>query len=854
MAYQNFYSNLPGVRSSFRDGILNALSPVSSPNVVVLGTASKGGSYTVYGDNGTNLLTSEFGASPLIYHLNQIKTLIGDTGSVGAIKVGGKEGHLVISKKLASSYELEDVIVINCKRREDNYFEKVKLILLPFEANGLVRQRVIIVDENSNALFDSENILSQSTETFEVTINNDFGIQNILYTPKAFASSLADQNALTCQDLLDFQKFDSSVLESMPSFSSLLFNEIYTFTSNSKESTGGQINSLVYNSPLTKIAPSSSSNTSSYNQLYAAGELVSEKLNQFTSSIFVAPEWHANIMAADISTLNPTKSNALKYDDDSLGYMYKVMYQGQPYVFMFGRKTPLLSSNLPDVDEEYSCPIKSSENETFLKFVLKSEEQRSLGDLLNLVELHFHPGKGTNACKEVFFNYKGRIECHIDVMTALDADLPATLTIATPFFDIKLMQNTKLSTTKVSLPIKVRLSKVSGTSVLSEAISVSESSLVSDPFIQTPFDLTGAYIPEEVMQKLLTLPTVLTNPAIVSMNNNQVREVNLAHQAAQLAYKASSVYNATIAVVGLADHVRLAKKLTDWVGYAPTFEIDSNQTIRIKKNGSGVFGNKFLYGSTDYRDKSAYGGFILTTGYLLPDQEPYGIDDADEALDAGGYPIDLGKNLVIVGSSATVSVNLEGNQSSNNGISTQNSSLFQVTNQSLASIVAAKIFASAENKEPIGPYNGAIRNVTAIPSFTSAQLNTFAIGRICMVDALSSSISALRTSALPNSDFTRLSTIRVANRLLRNVREIGLKYIGNTFGPALQSLQNEIDGYLISEIRMGMVQGNPAPSAQVYASKLDQIAGKVNVRLRFTPPFALESIQVDIAVQPPASL
>ena len=134
------------------------------------------------------------------------------------------------------------------------------------------------------------------------------------------------------------------------------------------------------------------------------------------------------------------------------------------------------------------------------------------------------------------------------------------------------------------------------------------------------------------------------------------------------------------------------------------------------------------------------------------------------------------------------------------------------------------------------------------------MLNTFAIGRICMVDAVTRSISSIKTAALPTSDFTRLSTIRVANRLLRNVREIGLKYIGNTFGPAMQSLQSEIDGYLVSEIRMNMVQGNPPPSAQVYASKLDQVAGKVNIRLRFTPPFALESIQVDMAVQPPANL
>jgi len=51
-----------------------------------------------------------------------------------------------------------------------------------------------------------------------------------------------------------------------------------------------------------------------------------------------------------------------------------------------------------------------------------------------------------------------------------------------------------------------------------------------------------------------------------------------------------------------------------------------------------------------------------------------------------------------------------------------------------------------------------------------------------------------------------------------------------------------------------MIQGDPSPFAQVYASKVDQISGKLNVRLKFTPPFALESIQVDIAVQPPTGI
>ena len=850
MAYQNFYSNLPGVRASFRDGILSALSPTNSPNIVVIGTSPKGPSYNVYGDNGTNLLTTQFGSSTLTHHLAQVKQMIGNSGSVGVIKVGGTEGHLIINKTLAGSYEKEEIIRISCLRREDGFFDKAKLILLPFEFSGMVRQRVILIDENNNALYDSEFLLTQDTETFEVQINNDFGIQNILYTPEVFTSTSANFGTITCQNLLDLV-FNATLLSSLTVLSGLTLSKVFQFSTNAKSSTGAALSA---DHSFGLVNPVSGVDLRSYNRLYAAGELVSEKLHQFTSSIFVAPEWHANIMAADIAALTPTKSEALHYDSNALGYMYKVMYQGKVYVFMFGRKDAISASNLKAVDAVYAYPVLDNNDAAWLQIILKTEDQRKMGDLVNLIELHFHESQASNVYKESFFNYKGRIECHINLATAFNAPLAADVTIQTPFCNIKLLSGAVL-TDVAETPIKLRLSKVDGEYTLSDKIATSESDLISDPFVQTPYDLTGAYVPEEVMQKLLTLASPLTtNAPTVSITNTQIREVNLAHQAAQLAYKASAIHNATIAVVGLASAQLLGQSPAQWAGSAPTFEIDSNQTVRVKTNGTGVFGNKFLYGSTSYRSKSAYGGFILTTGSQLPDAEPYGVDDTDEALDAGGYPIDIGRNLIIVGSSGNLSVDLQGNQNSLNGIPVNASNIITLNNTSLTSTIAAKIFTSPENREPIGPYNGAVQNVQGIQTFTPAQLNTFAIGRICMLDAQTRSISSIKTAALPTSDFIRLSTIRVANRLLRNVREIGLKYIGNTFGPALQSLQSEIDGYLVTEIRNAMVQGNPPPSAQVYASKLDQVAGRVNIRLRFTPPFALESIQVDMAVQPPANL
>ncbi|CAB4159827.1 hypothetical protein UFOVP724_3 [uncultured Caudovirales phage] len=842
MAYQNFYPNLAGVRATFRDGILNAVTPAQAPSIVVIGPAAKGRSYVVVSDSGTASLSTEFGSgTSLTRDAGLIKNTFNGSQSIGIMKVGGTKSHLIISKEMNGFREKETLLTITCNRGEAEYLSKVKLILLPYSDSGMLRQRVVLISSDNNFLFDSENLFVIDNNQFEVQMNLDFGIDNLLYTPNVITAGESSNYVLTCQNLLDVSSFSAAQLNSLPTLSSsTILDQVFKFQTNSLVSTGVELSDLSgYSSEA--IEGISGTEFSSMNRLYAAGEIMYETLQEFNSSLFVASEWKADIASSSISSINPVSATAFNYDRDKLGYMWKKVYRGIPYVFMFGRKTPVSSTSiLKSVDTEFTS------QDSLFTFKFLNNSQIELGDLLNLVEFHFHLSAGDQEATEVFANNKGRIECHINFNTP-DA------WINTPFCSVKFgvaLQDGHVHKFRPSLIGADPLTQFA----LSNSISSKESSVVSDPFVMTPFDLTGELVPNEIISELITWnDNDLTEFASLQLDALQIREVNLAHQIGQLAYKASTTYNSTMAIVSISSPV--GTNISDWAGKMPTYSVDSLGQVKVSTNGTGVLGNKFLYGAINYRSNMAYGGFILTKGESLPDAEPYGIDDTDEALDAGGYPIDLGKYLIIVGANGQRAVQISGNTSENGQVMTTNASSTDISRGNLAAAIAARIFLNAENQEPLGPINGGLPGqVSSITNIPASVMNSLAIGRIVMCDPRTNSIANLRTAALPTSDYTRVSTIRVANRLLSNVRNIALKYLGSNFSLALQSLQAEIDGYLRSEVGQSMIQGDPSPFAQVYASKVDQISGKLNVRLKFTPPFALESIQVDIAVQPPTGI
>lgn len=371
--------------------------------------------------------------------------------------------------------------------------------------------------------------------------------------------------------------------------------------------------------------------------------------------------------------------------------------------------------------------------------------------------------------------------------------------------------------------------------------NVSETPLASGAggHVLTHQDLTGDSIPAAVTTRF------------AAGADTETREVNFAHQMGTFCHLASTTWKSLIGAVSFeappaVDRVSIAS----WVGSLPTYTSKGTQLVIdvVGDNGSGLLGNKFLAGAFDYRngvveagdadDGIKGGGFILTKGTGLPNDgtsvdNPYGVLDTDEAVDATGRPIDLGKYI-----RTTYDWPIHRN-SYNGGTSYRGP---------MTTVYIGKLAITPVNKEPIG-INGEVRRVSSPPRIYAPQQNDLAGIRAIGLrrdDDVGLIIVSSNTSAHPTSDWTKESTIRSVNSLLDGIRRVAKPYIGEAFAPErLQSLQAAIDGFLVAERALGTHQG---AAASLSFTRSDRILGKLKVRLRVVPPFSIRTITVETSL------
>lgn len=488
---------------------------------------------------------------------------------------------------------------------------------------------------------------------------------------------------------------------------------------------------------------------------------------------------------------------------------------------------------------------------TFNLIITLTDDQKKLGDLLNLVDFHFDGS--ANAVKvESVPNDKGRIDCFVDYDAAMNHDVA----IQTPFADITF---SALHGTFVPLTYSHRL-RPSLVGVDDATLSMhlktvehmhgASQSSVDDPFVMTHHDLTGQFVPEGVLARLVDFiedqdaaAAGLANPATLVAAPAQVREVSFLQQAAQAAYVASTNYSQCIAVVPTSAPENADRGLQRWAGQPASYEVNSQGELKVTQDGTGLLGNKLLAGRTDYRNGSAFGGIMLTNGADLPNQMPYGIDANDEARDAYGEAIDIGKHVVVVGAYGVVadpeSVLARRRTNQTGGIYTN-----------AGPKICGILNALAPGNEPIGQINGRVGGLIPRHSTTMSVLNNLALLRVCMIGQ-DGVISSIYTAAQPSSDYRKISAIMSSNAILKQLRGLAMPYIGRPFkDEEVASLSQSIDGAM-----KRMVSDNYAQSIDVSlsASRLDRINGVLRASVRFVPPLSIEAITVEITLEPPAA-
>jgi hypothetical protein len=107
-------------------------------------------------------------------------------------------------------------------------------------------------------------------------------------------------------------------------------------------------------------------------------------------------------------------------------------------------------------------------------------------------------------------------------------------------------------------------------------------------------------------------------------------------------------------------------------------------------------------------------------------------------------------------------------------------------------------------------------------------------------------VSDAPTAARPDSDYTRLTTIRIVKAVIDAIRLVGDPFLGEGItGARLAALETAIDQALSKLKKGGFLQRY---DAAVTSTPTQQIQGQADVELVLVPAFELRQITVTVAL------
>ncbi len=828
VALRNIAGRMP---ATFRDNNMRGTDPVPQKTglrILATGTASSGVKDALFEVNTPSIAAAEFGAdSELVRIMDQVLAQ-NATADLQLMRVGAFPGHVIISKPMATdSKEQETLIRIspristqsNSSLNQTATFDSLKVILAPYEESGIVRQRVLIFNATTSAaVFDSEDkIVAGGSSIFDLELNVPVGtviVSSGLVTNNALTDSIADLSARLSWAVSSLGVTLTALAKANLKAVSTINNAVETtFTSE-----------LV----VSKHAALTKNKSLNHNQRYYANELAYQYVDTIRPDIIYCEGCAADTASVEIDDLGSDTERQL-WESSYLGKMWKADFEGKPYSFMFARSNPFSAAN---VASTVTTSSTLGGGKVLACTFSYSVAQKAIGDLQALVDVHVEVKGGVVAPElEYFPTLKGDIEVHITASATL---INAGTLVSTPFFSVELKGTSLANNDKFNVrPLPLLVDEAQTYRALGK-----------QNFVLTPWALGQEPVPEAVIARLLDIPVDPTQSVSLVAANSEVREISFLHQSAFNAYRASTNYSQSLAIVPTSRPNNLtARGFSVWAGNPAKYSVDTTTgKLVVTENGTGILGYKLLSGHTSYRNGEAFGGIVLTRGEDLPSELPYGIDDTDEALDSLGKPIDLGKHVVVVG---------QYSQFADPFYKYIGSSFAQRASYSasVGPMIAARVATLDPGTEPIGPTLGALTLANESLQISPSVLNNLAALRVCMVS--NGYISSIYTSALPTSDYRKLSSIMSANFLVGAVRRECTSVIGQAYSDAqVQSLKARLDGLSRSAVALGYAQ---TMSVSLSASQLDRINGVLRASIRFIPPMSIEEVSIDITLDAPSA-
>lgn len=312
-----------------------------------------------------------------------------------------------------------------------------------------------------------------------------------------------------------------------------------------------------------------------------------------------------------------------------------------------------------------------------------------------------------------------------------------------------------------------------------------------------------------------------------SLSAADFHEVNFGYQLGRFLYEYSTnIVDATGVIGVLPPASGSIQDKARWLGKPPTWTLNSTSgeyyIASSADNGNGLRGNKFMVGRSDHRAGVFGGGFIATEGQFM--------DSGSELVDTNDIPVDLGKYLTVPADWPI----LRNNYNQNGYLATFAASYGGFySNRSPASASTNKKISNAQIY-----YRQQLGALDALAGDGYTVLRTKPQG-VVVADA--------PTATMPNSDWRRLSTVRIAKSIIDGVREAVEPFLGESLSQGKRAaLQQAIEKVLLNAKSIGVL--NDYKPFEVIQTPQMAVAGKADVNLTIVPAFELRQVNLIVAV------
>lgn len=312
-----------------------------------------------------------------------------------------------------------------------------------------------------------------------------------------------------------------------------------------------------------------------------------------------------------------------------------------------------------------------------------------------------------------------------------------------------------------------------------------------------------------------------------ALSADDFHEVNFGYQLSRFLYEYSTNIVDATGVIGV--QAPASASITDrarWAGKAPTWTYNTatgEYTVASSSDdGTGLLGNKFMAGKASHRSGIYGGGFIATEDKFM--------DSGTEIVDSNDFPVDLGKYLVVA-----ADYPLLRNEFNSLGY--------------IASFAASYGGFYSNMAPSSAPTNKKVSNAQIVYRQNLANLDALAGAGYTVLRNKPQGlvIADAPMATMPNSDWRRLSTVRIVKAVVDGVREAVEPFLGESLSQGKKgALQLAIEKVLLNAKTIGIL--NDYRPFEIIQTPQMAVAGRADVDLTLVPAFELRQIDLTVSV------